>query len=82
MTILDAARKARSPWESPESISDVGLRSCGTLSVAFVVTADTPEQVQGCLNCTKPVCNNCLEEETRRTAFRAQISGQEKMEGF
>lgn len=81
MNILDAARKARRPWESPESISLVGERRNGTLSITEVVTVDSPEQVQKCLTCVKPVCNNCAAPCLSGRKSRA-VEGQEKMEGF
>ena len=78
MTLLDSARKARLPWQSVDSISDIGLRSNGSLSM--FAENDPPEAIEKCLNCPRPYCNECMSvRSTKRT--RKKVDGQTSMWG-
>lgn len=79
MTLLDSVRRARLPWESADSISDIGLRSNGALSM--VAENDPPELIEKCLNCPRPFCNECLSIRDAKKRGQGAVEGQMGMWG-
>lgn len=67
MKLLDSARRARLPWESLDSISEIGQRNTGSLSL--IAENDPPEMIHRCLTCPRPDCTECMSiRNTKRHA--------------
>lgn len=73
--------KARVPWESVDSISDLGLRSNGALSL--LDTEDGAAEIGKCLQCPRPVCVNCLAGQQSKKGRRGKsVDGQFTIDGW
>lgn len=79
MKLLDSAKRARLPWESADSISDIGQRSNGALSL--FAENDSPEMIEKCLNCPRPDCNECLSIRAPKRRGGGHVSGQTSIWG-
>lgn len=72
--------KARVPWESVDSVSDLGLRSNGSLSL--LESEDGAEEIGKCLRCPRPVCINCLSMKQSKKAKPKALDGQFQIDGW